>query len=76
MTVFSIPDNGNLERLKGLTKRSNLTEVVRDAIVVYRFLVDRTVFGHKIFVGPTRESAQEIKVSSLESLRTAGSSEE
>ena len=71
MANFSIPDDGTLDFLQTKTHRAGKAEVVRDALAVYKLLVERAAKGHRIYVGPSRLTTTEVKVTSLEPLQKA-----
>jgi len=66
---FTMPDDGILDELRMATRRTSKAEVVRDAIAVYKMLVNRARNGDKLFIGRTRNDAGEMVITSLEHLQ-------
>ena len=61
----SIDDPTELESVASKTNRSTKSEVVRDALTLYRYLLFEHERGNKIFVGASFDDTYELKVSSF-----------
>ena len=47
-------DDDVLSCLKTHTGRKNKAEVIRDALAIYKFILDRTLMGQRFYVGTDR----------------------
>ena len=58
-----------LRYLQEATKALTRAEAVRDALTIYKLLVDHTSEGNRIYIGPTRHDAREIIIPALDRIR-------
>lgn len=66
---FSIDIVPEIQRLIGMTGKTEAAHVISDALSVYRLLAERVDLGYRIYVGPDRESARELSITTLEHIR-------
>jgi hypothetical protein len=61
-----VDDDAPLEDLARDTRRSSKADVVRDALSLYQFLLRKAQDGERIFVGPDKEQAAEVAVTTFD----------
>lgn len=68
---FELPDftYGEMAHIRDVTAATSKAEVVRDAITIYKSLVEGASAGDRLFIGLTRHDAREIVIPALDRIR-------
>lgn len=67
---FVIDDDTELEKIRLETERASQGDVIRDALELYKYLLNEVRLNERIFIGKSRDTVKdELKMDTLEKAR-------